>query len=313
MKKIFFDIHDTGKFFLWVLAAPQILLLFAELLLVLVAPLFNTTAEEFLNMPFIAITLTMMAQIAFLIVLFLYNKKFNLKKAAKINLKIGSRNTILAVLIGSIGFFSIAPLTIWFDKFLVSIGYNVSSIGFEITNVGMLVLAILLLALVPAFVEELIFRGVVFQGLKKYGKWLAILACSGLFVLVHGSLQQVIYPFIISIVLCLFVFKTNSVVSACVVHFVSNALSLLTGYFGFALTLPIWASILLAAAGVGVMLLLTKFGKNTEKPRAAEEIIEEIEKPMPAYNNNSFVFKIALVLAALLFILNIVAGFMPQP
>ena len=72
MKKNFFDIHDTGKFFLWVLAAPQILLLFAELVLVLVAPLFNTTAEEVLNMPFIAITLTMMTQIAFLIVLFLF-------------------------------------------------------------------------------------------------------------------------------------------------------------------------------------------------------------------------------------------------
>ena len=77
MKKNFFDVHDTGKFFLWVLATPQLLALTAEILLILIAPAFGTTAQKALKIPALAIAFGMLAQIAFLIVLLLFNKKFS--------------------------------------------------------------------------------------------------------------------------------------------------------------------------------------------------------------------------------------------
>lgn len=311
MKKNFFDIHDTGKFFLWVLALPQILMLIAEILLIMLAPIFNTTAEEALNIPFVYIALGMIAQLAFLMVLLLYNKKFNIKRFAKINLSLGWRNIILCVIIGAVGVFSLSPLVDWFNVFLSSIGFNLSTIGFEISSPLMLILGLVLLAFVPAVLEELVFRGVILQGLKKYGKWLAIFATSALFMLIHGNLQQLIYPFVLSIVLGAVVFKTNSVVSAIVVHFTSNALTLILSYLGFTLIVPVWASILIAIAGILVMLGLANLTNNTEKPRKAEDILKEIDHIQPTYNNNNHTLIIATVLAVVLFVCNIAVAFMP--
>ena len=311
MKKNFFDIHDTGKFFLWVLALTQILMLIAEILLIMLAPIFNTTAEEALNIPFVYIALGMIAQLAFLMVLLLYNKKFNIKRFAKINLSLGWRNIILCVIIGAVGVFSLSPLVDWFNVFLSSIGFNLSTIGFEITSPLMLILGLVLLAFVPAVLEELVFRGVILQGLKKYGKWLAIFATSALFMLIHGNLQQLIYPFVLSIVLGAVVFKTNSVVSAIVVHFTSNALTLILSYLGFTLIVPVWASILIAIAGILVMLGLASLTNNTEKPRKAEDILKEIDHIQPTYNNNNHTLIIATVLAVVLFVCNIAVAFMP--
>ena len=311
MKKNFFDIHDTGKFFLWVLALPQILMLLAEILLILLAPIFSTTAEDVLNIPFVYIAFGMIAQLAFLLVLLLYNKKFNIKRFAKINYKIGWKNAVLCTAIGAIGVLSLSPLVDWFNVFLSSIGFNLSTIGFEISSPFMLILGIILLAFVPAVLEELVFRGVILQGLKKYGKWLAIFATSALFMLIHGNLQQLIYPFILSIVLGAVVFKTNSVVSAILVHFVSNALTLILSYVGFMIALPVWASILVAVLGIAVMLGLTQLTHNTETPRKAQDILKEIDHIQPTYNSNNHTLIIATVLAVVLFVSNVAVGFMP--
>ncbi|MBO5310274.1 MAG: CPBP family intramembrane metalloprotease [Clostridia bacterium] len=311
MKKNFFDLDATGKIFLWMIALPQIFGLLAEIILMVVALITGQTIQQLLQIQPISFAVTMLAQVAILTILLFMRKKYNLKQAIKFQPKIGARNIILCVLIGIIGIFALSPIVDWFGVFLQSVGFNLSTIGFDISSPLMLIVGIIFMALVPAILEEAIFRGAILQGLKRYGKWVAIFATSALFVLVHGSLQQVLYPFIISIILCQVVLKTNSVFSSMIVHFVSNSTSLILAYAGFALALPIWASFLVAIVGVGVMWALSLLLKNTEKPRTQEEVLEMIQNPIPQMNNNPRALKIGVYLAILIFVLSTVLGFMP--
>lgn len=311
MKKNFFDLNATGKIFLWMIALPQILGLIAEIVLMFVALITGQTISDLLQIQPINFVFTMIAQIAILIILLSLRKKYDLKTALKFQPKIGLPNTILCILIGIIGIFALSPIVDWFGVFLQSIGFNLSTIGFDITSPLMLVVGIIFMALVPAILEEAIFRGAILQGLKRYGKWVAIFGTSALFVLVHGNLQQVIYPFVISIILCNVALKTNSVFSAMLVHFVSNATTLILSYVGFAFSLPLWASFLVAIGGTMVMWGLSLCLKSTEKPRTQEEVLEMIESPMPQVNNNPNALKIGIYLAILIFALSTIVGFMP--
>ena len=312
MKKNFFDLNSSGKIFLWVVALPQILGLLAEMLLMFVCFIFGLSINEVLGISYVSIAFAMLTQVAILIILLALRKSFDLKQALKFQSKIGTQNSLVCILIGIVGVASLSPIVGWFSAFLQSVGYVSSSLNLELASPALLVIAILLFAFVPAVLEELVFRGCVLQGLKGFGKWAAILGTSALFVLVHGSLEQIIYPFILSIFLCSVVLRTNSVVCAIIVHFVSNTASLILSYFEIAFILPVWAMLLVAVAGILVMWLLTKLLKNTEKPRPNQEVWQAISGPVPEINNNPHSLKVGIFLAVLIFVFSVVTGFMPQ-
>ena len=315
MKKTFFDLTSVGKIFLWVIVLPQILMLIAEIALILLAPMFNQTPESLVDLTWGQIALTMVAQVAFLIIVFVINKKYDIKKAMQFSKNLGLKNILICIALGVIAVFSLYPIVSWFGVLLESMGYNISTIGFEITSPLMLILGIVLLAFVPAVLEELVFRGAIFQGFKRYGKWVAVFGTSALFVLLHGSLQQLIFPFLVSIVLCLTVFKTDNVLSSIIVHFVSNSTTLVVGYVGFGAilsTLPLWASILLAVGGMALMVFLTTLLKSSAKPKTAEEVLEMMpEQAMSLRNDNGKVLRMAIGLAVILYIASIWVGFTP--
>ena len=315
MKKTFFDLTAVGKIFLWLIVLPQILVLLGEVVLIVIAPLFGQTAQDVIGLTGVQIAFTMLAQVAFLIIILVLNKKYNLQKAMSISKKLGTQNAIISVALGIIAVLSLYPIVSWFDVFLQSVGYNVSTVGFEITSPFMLILGIVLLAFVPAVLEELVFRGAILQGLKRYGKWVAIFSTSALFVLLHGSLQQVVFPFLVSIILCQTALKTDNVLASIVVHFVSNTTSLVVSYIGFGAvlgTLPLWASFLLAGAGMALMLFLTKFLKSTAKPKTAEEVLEMMPEQANALRQESGkMLRMAIGLAVIFYIASIWVGFTP--
>lgn len=84
---------------------------------------------------------------------------------------------------------------------------------------------ILLLALVPAFCEELFFRGILqrFSFLLMKKKWLAIAFTSILFALVHGSIYNFLPIFIASCLLGYIYFSTGNLWMNILLHFVYNA------------------------------------------------------------------------------------------
>jgi sodium transport system permease protein len=87
---------------------------------------------------------------------------------------------------------------------------------------------LLLLAVVPAFCEELAFRGFVLSGLRHLGdKPTAILISSVLFGIVHGLLQQSLTACFLGMILGYVAVQTGSLLPCIVFHAAHNALQLL--------------------------------------------------------------------------------------
>ena len=74
------------------------------------------------------------------------------------------------------------------------------------------ILYVISVACVPAFVEEFLFRGVLFGVLRKYGDGFAILISSLLFGLMHGNIIQIPFAFIGGLALAFLVMYTLSLI-----------------------------------------------------------------------------------------------------
>lgn len=92
------------------------------------------------------------------------------------------------------------------------------------------------LAVLPALLEEMIYRGYILQTLRSYGNWFAVIISSLLFSLMHGNLRQIPFAFIVGLVLGALYVITDNIWVSIAVHFTNNAVSVLMEYFGFSLS-----------------------------------------------------------------------------
>ncbi len=86
-------------------------------------------------------------------------------------------------------------------------------------------LNLFVMAVLPALLEEMIFRGYYMQVLRPYGDWFAVFMTSILFSLMHGNLQQVPFAFLVGLALGWLLIYTNNIWLPVAVHFINNALS----------------------------------------------------------------------------------------
>ena len=87
------------------------------------------------------------------------------------------------------------------------------------------------LVLVPAFCEELLFRGVILDRLLPYGKTAAILISAFTFGLMHGSFSQLFFATVAGIMLGLCYTETGSIWPGVIVHMLNNLWSYLAQYW----------------------------------------------------------------------------------
>lgn len=88
---------------------------------------------------------------------------------------------------------------------------------------GLLVFTVLVLTpLVPAIVEELMFRGIILRGLMQYGKTTAIVLSSLMFALAHRNAQQFIYQFLLALAIGVLVVETKNMFLGMLAHFINN-------------------------------------------------------------------------------------------
>ncbi len=78
------------------------------------------------------------------------------------------------------------------------------------------------IAIIPAFCEELLFRGLILDRLSRFGRAKAIFISALLFALMHQNVGQLLYTFILGLVLGYIVVESGSIWGAIVVHFVNN-------------------------------------------------------------------------------------------
>jgi len=86
-------------------------------------------------------------------------------------------------------------------------------------------LYIIWLTLIPAILEELMFRGVIMQSLRRFGDGFALVCSSILFSLAHHNLVQGPNAFLLGLVIGFFTLRTGSLKTAMLMHFVNNLLA----------------------------------------------------------------------------------------
>lgn len=90
-----------------------------------------------------------------------------------------------------------------------------------------IIMMIVTTAVVPAIVEEMLFRGAILSNLLPFGRSMAILASAVLFGLMHGNPLQFFYTTLMGVVLCVIYVKTKSIYVCMIIHFLNNFTSIM--------------------------------------------------------------------------------------
>lgn len=156
-------------------------------------------------------------------------------------------------------------------------------------------LMLFIMAVMPATIEELIFRGIAYGGYRKVGtKFMSVMLSAFLFGVMHGNLNQALYAFVLGIFLALLVEATGSLFSSMIFHFIYNAQScclmfaleaIQPGYYADTANVAIGAEQLFAVVSVYMVIaavttplafcLLYKIAKNENR---AAELLECLPK-----------------------------------
>ena len=138
----------------------------------------------------------------------------------------------IITLLGSLNF-------TYLGNYIFSFFANPSSLDLPVDNVLTFIFSSLFLCLLPAVFEEILFRGILFESLrKKFSLPLAIILSAFCFALMHMSLFSFIHQFLLGIILALLAYFTGSIVYGMVFHFINNfAVILIEFAFGGAFPL----------------------------------------------------------------------------
>jgi len=152
--------------------------------------------------------------------------------------------------------------------------FKAQSQEIKINGWGQYFACVFAMAVLPAVIEELVFRGIILHNLKKYGAVVAVLASALCFSLFHMNPAQLVYQFILGIVFAIVVLKTGNLVLAMLLHFLNNffviTYTFITGSDRLAFSwdaTTIIATILLAF--LGAVVIMGQLG-NLKKERNAE-------------------------------------------
>lgn len=109
------------------------------------------------------------------------------------------------------------------DNTVVSMSSEILAVSFPIS--------LFMIAMFGPFLEELVFRGIIFHGYKKDGNTLgAVLLSALVFGFMHMNFNQAGYAFVIGIALAFAMIATNSIWAPMIMHFIINAQSVCTMY-----------------------------------------------------------------------------------
>ena len=111
------------------------------------------------------------------------------------------------------------PLNGWISKLIVAMGLPEPAVSLDMDIISMIICA----AVLPAFCEEVIFRGAVAGSLEGNKNKLASLAVAGgLFALFHMNPAQTVHQFALGAMLALLFFRSGSLWTTVIVHFFNN-------------------------------------------------------------------------------------------
>lgn len=118
---------------------------------------------------------------------------------------------------------SLSELNLLFLDFLGSFGYVANEIVLPSMDGFGFVGVLLVVAVLPAVMEEGVFRGVMTGGLRSLGLWKNALLCGALFALYHQNPAQTAYQFCCGFFYGLLAYQSGSALPTALAHFLNNA------------------------------------------------------------------------------------------
>ena len=157
-------------------------------------------------------------------------RRIDFEKATGLNKKINGQIVFYGFLIAVVSMLGFSNLTNVFLQFLANLGYTSVLGSLEIPNFGIYLVYVFVICITPAVCEEVLFRGVILSGFKKYGARIAIILSSLIFTFMHGNAEQTVHQFIVGIIVGYLFFKSGNVLLGIIVHFFNNFISITLSY-----------------------------------------------------------------------------------
>ena len=153
-----------------------------------------------------------------------------------------------------------------FIKLFELIGYTAPESSLPSLEGGGIVGVLIVVAVLPAILEETIFRGIILDGIKDVGTVAACLLGGLLFSIFHQSPAQTAYQFICGAAFTLLAIRADSLLPAVAAHLLNNAFIVLELRFSFLQHVPLGGEIaiyvLSALCLVGSLVWLLFFDKR---------------------------------------------------
>lgn len=192
-------------------------------------------------------------------------KLFPFGKAAGLN----AVDSFLAVL-AAMGFCILANYAAsYIMSFLMQFGIEMPQMPqYMEKTVTSLLLNILSTAVLPAFFEELVFRGYILCTLRRYGDWFAVIASALIFGAVHGNVLQVPFALLVGVLLGWLYIATENIWLPVAVHFCNNFFSILLEYGSLGMNETVQNSLymlcMMVVLAVGGMALAVLIARRSE-------------------------------------------------
>ncbi len=151
-----------------------------------------------------------------------------LLQECKINRKLHWKQILIIPAIVLVGIMAFLPLAQGFVQLIYIITKKAPAVSMDIgTQWWEVLITIVLVSVLPAIGEEVLFRGGVARGLKRKNYLFAILMSGLMFSIFHGNAAQTVHQFFIGMVFAYLYFVTGSLIASMLAHLLNNLFAVL--------------------------------------------------------------------------------------
>ena len=202
------------------------------------------------------------AQMAIYFMTFLFSLFLWRKHKAEVNIQFKKVEPIKVVQLSAITVCGI-PIALFLNYF-AGILSNAGADSAEDVNTYPLILSLVVFAIVPAIVEEFVFRGVILGAYSKVDVKAGIVISSLFFALLHFSFGSVLYGFFFGLFFAVVRLSTGNLVYTIIMHCLFNTINVLMSYMRLDKIPAVVVFIVFAVALFGfITLVMYFFSRNT--------------------------------------------------
>jgi len=282
-----YKVLDGLKIFLYVLIINLLAGLIYAVILAIISIFYKGTYQELAATPFAQYIALLIIPISFFVAFLLYNKtnRINVKTALMPTKKFNVWSIFIVIALVCVTIVAFMPIINMILSALANLGLKTDGGSlFPMDTPLRIILGFLAYSVLPAFAEELLFRGIIFKGFSRSATPKTVVLFTALmFCLMHGGIQQTLYQFILGLLLGLIMYYTGNIILPMLFHFLNNFVVVLleiTGAYNSFLNgfkqnfVGYIIALALACAGVGLILLLLWALKKVNKTDGEHMIVE---------------------------------------